>query len=69
MLPESITTQTIRETADSVDESYIECFDDDMQDYIDEVVTKLAQKHNLTDEQITELDDRLCWRLELLPAD
>lgn len=67
MLPETITTQTVRETADTVDESYIEAFEDDMCDYMEEIVSILAKKHSLNETQIEELFDRLCWNLELLP--
>lgn len=69
MLPEAITTQEIRETSDTVDESYVEAFEDDMCDYMGEIVSILAKKHGLNEAQVEELFDRLCWRLELLPAD
>lgn len=67
MLPETITTQTVREASDEVHESWLEAIDACTDRYFDEIVDILARKHNLTDEQIEELEERLCWNVELLP--
>jgi hypothetical protein len=45
-----------------------ESVDDHMEELFTLVVEAIAKKHKLTDKQQDELFDRLCWRLELLPA-
>lgn len=79
MLPAEITTEAVRCASDEADfdgealSERLTCdlheLDDLMDDYIAVVVEKLAEEHGLTEEQAEELRDRICWRLELLPAE
>lgn len=74
MLPATITTDTIRQTSDRLDaedrqtQRHLDAVNEVMTSYVDAVVEELAAQHNLTDEQVEELSERIAWRLELLPA-
>lgn len=66
-LPKEITTESIREVSDQLRSGVDNSIDDAMSEYFEELVDHIAQKCGLTEEQAEELEDRLCWVLELLP--
>lgn len=70
MLPDHITTETIREISDVVDgrdPDLLERTDDPLVVHIEAVISEIAEQLNLNAEQVEELEERICWRLELLP--
>ncbi len=68
MLPSEITTGKIREVSDMCeDEDVQDAIDDAMEVHIDAVIDMLCELYELSDDQLAELRDRICIRLELLP--
>lgn len=69
-LPVEITTNKIRAISDMCDSDTIQdAIDDAMESHISQVIDTLAELHDLSNEQRDELQDRICWRLELLPKE
>lgn len=69
LLPEEITTATVREISDMVDDEnqlLLDEVEDAMADYIAAVVVRITKKFKLDDDQMDELMERLAWRLELV---
>ena len=75
-LPDAITTESIQAESDQLDKtyeslpSYLRLTDEIsnvMDSYFEALIERIAEEHSLTEEQVEELGDRLCWRLELLP--
>lgn len=64
-LPDEITTQEARQVSDLCVVS--DQLEDRMCEYLLEVAEQIAEKHGLTEKQFEELEDRLGWRVEILP--
>jgi len=64
MLPEALTTRTIREASDRIDD---EVLNEALDRHIEILLEELANEYLLTPEQTEELEERLCCRFELLP--
>ena len=64
MLPETLTTQIVREASDRIED---EALNEALDQHLEALVEELANEHLLTPEQTEELEERLCCRFELLP--
>jgi hypothetical protein len=64
MLPEALTTQTVREASDRIED---EALNEALDRHLEALVEELANLYLLTPEQTEELEERLCCRFELLP--
>jgi hypothetical protein len=71
-LPNEITAQLINDESNAMDATdsraalSLEIVDDAMCDYFDSIVDRIATRFKLTDEQRDELEERLCWKLDLI---
>lgn len=74
-LPFLINTESIRTHSDELvfDQLfgrrwYLEEIENAMEPYFQELIDFLTTKYDLREDQCIELEERLCWRLELLPS-